>query len=467
MDKAGVKITIHKYIAVVSILLVLTMTVLDGTLVNVALPILAGEFHVSDSSAVWIVTIYQLVITTLLLPLSSIGDIYSYKRNYLIGIIVFTLGSLFCAVSGNFTMIIIARAIQGIGAAFVMGVNVALLRLIYPPQLLGRGLAINAMVVSIATAAGPTLAGAILSVAKWNWLFIINIPIGIIAFLMGFKFLPHNTPKSSRTKPDWLGGFENIVVFGLIFFSLGNFSLKGELGENIIMLVCGIVIGYFYIHHLKHKEKPIFPIDLLRIKVYSLSILTSTCSFMAQNIAMIAIPFLFLNGYGFSEITTGLLMTPWPLATMIVSPIAARLVENHNAGIIAAIGMLIYATGVVMLMIVPETSGVSEWNIAWRMALCGIGFGFFQTPNNIVMIKSTPIERSGAAGGMQSTARLSGQTLGATAVTIVFAFASKPTDAGSLSNGAPGVHIALIVAICFAIIAGMFSISRIKSLPKN
>ena len=157
-------------------------------------------------------------------------------------------------------------------------------------------------------------------------------------------------------------------------------------------------------------------------------------------------------------------MTPWPLATMIVSPIAARWVEKHNAGITAAVGMLIYAIGITMLVIVPTGGGISEWNIAWRMAICGVGFGLFQTPNNIVMIQSTPIERSGAAGGMQSTTRLVGQTLGATIVTLVFAFSSIPTDAGSLTNGAPGVHLCLYIAMAFSIVAGIFSISRASKI---
>ena len=149
---------------------------------------------------------------------------------------------------------------------------------------------------------------------------------------------------------------------------------------------------------------------------------------------------------------------------LIISPIGARLIERgYNAGIIAASGMLIFSIGVLFLMLAP-ISNISEWNVAWRMAICGVGFGLFQTPNNIVMIRSTPIERSGAAGGMQGTARLSGQTMGATIVSLVFAFSSLPTDAGSISNGAPGVHICLLIAICFAIIAGVFSISRIKKI---
>ncbi len=180
-----------------------------------------------------------------------------------------------------------------------------------------------------------------------------------------------------------------------------------------------------------------------------MSIATSVCSFIAQNIAMIALPFLYLNGYHFSEISTGLLMTPWPLATMIVSPIAARYVEKHNPGATAALGMGVFIIGVLLLIFTGTAP--SEWNIAWRMAICGVGFGMFQTPNNIVMVMATPVNRSGGAGGMQSTARLVGQTLGATIVSSVFALLAKETTA---------ISICLYISVAFALIAGIFSYTR-------
>lgn len=462
---SNIKSTIHRYIAITAVLMVLTMTVLDGTVVNVALPVLAKEFNVSDSTTIWIVTVYQLVITMLLLPASSLGDIYSYRRNYAVGIVVFTVGSALCALSGSFWMIVGARAVQAVGAAMVMAVNVALVRLIYPPEFLGRGLAVNTMVIAIASAAGPSLAGAILSVASWHWLFLINVPVGIVAFFMACRYLPQNPPRDHKVKFDWVSGLANIVVFGTVFYALGNFARGGDQLTNILLLVCGIIVGVFYIRHLRGHEQPMFPIDLLHSKLYSLSIMTYTGSFIGQNIAMIALPFLFLNGYGFSELTTGLLMTPWPLATMIVSPFAARFIEKHNAGATAAFGMLIYAIGLLLLLIAPQGS-VSEWDIAWRMAVCGAGFGIFQTPNATVMIQATPVSRSGAAGGFQSTARIGGQTLGATLVTLAFAWIAVPSDAGSLYNGAPGVRLALYIALAFAIIAGGFSLSRTKSVSK-
>lgn len=459
--------TIHRYIAIGSVLIVLAMTMLDGTVVNVALPVLAKEFRISDSSAVWVVTVYQLVITMLLLPVSSMGDIYSYRRNYIIGIIVFTCGSAFCGLSPSFELIIISRTVQGVGAAMVMAVNVALVRLIYPPEYLGRGLAVNTMVIAIASAAGPSLAGFILSVASWHWLFLINIPLGLVAFLMAYRYLPSNPPRDHKIKFDWVSAVANVIVFGSLFYALGNFAEGKDMLANSLLLACGIVAGIFYIRHLRGHEDPMFPIDLLHSRLYSLSIFTYTSSFIAQNIAMIALPFLFLNGFGFSELTTGLLMTPWPLATMIVSPFAARFIEKHNAGATAAFGMLVYAFGLFLLLTTPTEGIISEWDIVWKMALCGCGFGIFQTPNATVMISATPVSRSGAAGGFQSTARIGGQTFGATIVTLIFAWIASPADAGAVSDGAPGVHGCLIIALVCAVISGAFSISRFKSLSKS
>lgn len=449
------KFSIKNYTAVIAVLMVLIMTVLDVTVVNVALPVLAGEMGISDSLTVWIVTVYQLAITMLLLPLSSVGDLYSYKRNFLVGVAIFTGASVLCAMSRSFEMIVAARAIQGIGAACVMSVNIALTRLIYPRNILGRGLALNAMVIAIATAAGPTLAGAILSVASWHWLFLINIPFGIIAFFVGRKLLPQNMPKDHKIKYDWISALENIIVFGLIFYSLGNFARKGDIVTNIILLVIGIIVGVFYVRRQLNRESPMLPVDLLKIKLYTLSIATSVCSFIAQNLAMISLPFLFLNRFGFSEITTGLLMTPWPLATMIVSPLVARFIERHNPGATAAAGMGVYAIGVILLATLNATD-VTFLDIAWRMAICGIGFGLFQTPNNVVMVMATPVKRTGGAGGMQSTARLVGQTLGATLVTLVFA----------VSVPAQSVYICLYIALAMAAVAGLFSLSRVAGMKK-
>lgn len=425
------------------------MTVLDVSLINVALPIIGSEFGVSESTTVWLVTIYQLIIIMLLLPLSSLGDQYSYKRNFLTGVVLFTTGSALCAMSQSFDMLLISRAIQALGGGGVMSVNVALTRIIYPRNILGRGLALNAMFISIATAAGPSLAGWIMSITTWHWLFLINLPFGVLAFIIGRNTLPPNPNPLKHPHFDWLSGIYNVIFFGLVFYALGSFSRKGDALTSGIMLFIAFVSGFFYLQRQFNSDRPMLPVDLFKRRLYSTSIFTSVCSFMSQNLTTIALPFLFLTGLRLSELSTGLVMTPWPLATMIISPLAARFIEKHNPGFTAASGMIIFAVGLLFLIFLPSRAG--EWDIVWRMAICGIGFGFFQTPNNIVMVMATPVERTGAAGGMQSTARLTGQTLGSTIITIVFAIIPAIT---------PSVKTCLWIAFGFSLVASYFSLDR-------
>lgn len=441
----------RSYPAIFAVLTVLVMTVLDSTIVNVALPVLALDFNVSDSDTVWIVTIYQLVITMLLLPVSSIGDKFSYRKTFLAGTLIFTAASIGCALSPSLGWLLAARALQGLGAASVMGVNIALTRLIYPKKVLGRGLALNAMVIAISTAAGPTIAGAVLSAASWHWLFLINIPFGLAAFFIGKAKLPSNPHKEEKNRKgfDFISAVENMLVFGMLFYGFGMFSRKENPALACCLVAIGLGVGFLYVRRQLRITDPMLPVDLFRSRLFSLSIMTSVGSFIAQNVAMISLPFLFHNRYGFSEILTGVLMTPWSLATMTVAPIIARFVEKHNPERTAACGMALYACGIFLLLMLPA-EGASVWQIAWRMALCGIGFGMFQTPNNIVMVIATPLNRTGSAGGMQSTARLVGQTLGATIVTLVFAVTASGTS----------VAACLYVAMAFAILAGAFSISR-------
>lgn len=443
------KVPFKSYASITAVLLVLVMTVLDGTVMNVALPVIAANFRISDAQSVWIVTAYQLVITMLLLPVSSLGDLFSYRKAFLVGVSVFTIASIACAMSYDFTTLVVSRSLQGIGAACIMGVNIALTRLIYPKEILAKGLALNAAVIAVSTAAGPTLAGVILSTLSWHWLFIINVPLGLIALIVGFKLLPENARRSDDVKYDWVSAIENMIVFGLIFYSIGSISRNGDATIDITLFIVAVSVAFFYVRRQLNKQHPLLPIDLFRIPVFTLTLTTSTCSFIAQTMAMVALPFLFLNRYGFSEVTTGLLMTPWPLMTMLMAPVAAKLIEKMRPDLTATCGMAIFCAGLVTFTLLP-VSGVSEWNIAWRMALCGFGFGIFQTPNNVVMVTATPLSRTGGAGGLQSTARLVGQTLGATFVSLIFAIVSSDYS----------VHVALIMSATFAAVSAIFSLSR-------
>jgi MFS transporter, DHA2 family, multidrug resistance protein len=218
--------------------------------------------------------------------LASLGDIIGYRKVYLTGLLVFSVTSLGCAMSDSLWTLTLARVLQGFGAAAVMSVNVALVRLIYPQRHLGRGMGINALIVAVSAAAGPSVAAAILSVSSWPWLFAVNVPIGIAAFICGMKFLPQNPPKVGKPKFDVYSALLNALTFGLLISAISGFAQRQNslllLGEVVIMLV----VGTLFVRRQLTQEFPLLPVDLLRIPIFSLSVGTSICSFSAQMLAL-------------------------------------------------------------------------------------------------------------------------------------------------------------------------------------
>lgn len=438
----------QRYGAILTIVLGLTMAVLDGAIANVALPTIATDLNASPASSIWIVNAYQIAIVIALLPLSFLGDMVGYRRIYKIGLVVFTITSLICALSRSLEMLTLARVAQGLGGAALMSVNTALIRLIYPKRQLGRGMGINSFVVAVSSAAGPTIAAAILSLASWQWLFLINVPLGIISIFLVMRFLPPNSSASKITRFDLPSAMMNALTFGLLITALGGFA-QGQSGYLVLAeVIAMLIIGFFFVRRQLRMPVPLLPVDLLRIPIFSLSICTSICSFCAQMLAMVSLPFFLQTVIGRSEVETGLLLTPWPLATMVMAPLAGYLIEKVHAGLLGAMGLLIMACGLFGLALLP--SSPSDLDIIWRMALCGAGFGLFQSPNNHTIVSSAPGHRSGGASGMLGTARLLGQSSGAALVALLFNLA-----------GNSGTHTALLLAGSLAVIAAAISGLRV------
>jgi MFS transporter, DHA2 family, multidrug resistance protein len=405
----------RRYFAAAAIWLAISMSVLDGAIANIALPTISAELGASPAVAVWVINAYQLAITVLLLPLAAMGDRIGHARVYLPALGLFILGSLACALSHSLGMLIAARVLQGMGAAGIMSMNAALVRAIYPSAMLGRGMGYNAMVLAASAAAGPTIASLILSVASWPWLFAINVPFGIAAILLGRRCLPR-TPGHGRA-PDFVAAALSAAMLGLTIFGGESLAREGSL-SGAVLLAMGIGFGLVLVRREWHRPAPLVPLDLLRIPIFGLSILTSITSFAAQMLAFVTMPFLLQKVLGYSVVASGLLMTPWPLAVGLVAPFAGRLADRRSAGLLGGIGLAVFAAGLFALS--QLGSHPSAVDIVWRMALCGAGFGLFQSPNNRAMIGAAPRERSGAAGGMLATGRLLGQTTGAVAVASGF-----------------------------------------------
>ncbi len=392
------------------------MSVLDTSIANVALPTIGHELDATAEASVWVVNAYQIAIVMALLPVAALGEIVGYRRLFGIGLALFAAASFGCALAGDLAGLAAARFVQGFGAACVFGVTGALVRFTYPKAMLGRGIGLNALTIGIASAAGPGVAAAILSVASWRWLFAVNVPFSLLAVWLGFQFLPRAGGAARRF--DYGSAALNGVAFGLLFLGFSSVA-HGTTSYRVgVEFAAGLLAAAALIRRVRGQSNPLVPLDLLGIPILRLSYATSSCSFAATTLAVVALPFILQDRFGFGRVETGLLITALPLAIAAVAPISGRLVERVSAGLLGGIGLGVLAVGLCVLASLP--TGVAPVLIVLGSAVSGIGFGLFQTPNNRLMLGVAPAERSGAAAGMLATARLVGQTAGAVIVALLF-----------------------------------------------
>jgi len=312
------------------------VAVLDSAIANIALPSIAADLHVTPAASIWVVNAYQMAVIAALLPCASLGDIHGYRRVYAWGLALFTAASLGCALSPSLPVLTLARAVQGLGGAGIMSVNTALIRFIFPRTQLGRGMGINALIVATSSAIGPSVAAGILSVAHWPWLFAVNVPLGVLALTM-VRALPRTQPAGYRF--DVASAVMNAVTFVLFISALGGVAHAQPTGVVALQFARAALVGFLFLRRQIALPAPMLPVDLFRRPVFALTVATSVCSFLAQTSAYVALPFLLEVTLGRSQVATGLMMTPWPLAVGLVAPVAGRLADRFPAGILGGIGL--------------------------------------------------------------------------------------------------------------------------------
>jgi DHA2 family multidrug resistance protein-like MFS transporter len=438
----------QRWVAMLAIAVSVGMTVLVGGVANVALPTMANDLHASPAESIWVVNAYQLAVTVTLLPFASLGDIYGHRRVYCWGLALFIVSSLACALAPSMAFLVAARVVQGFGGAGIMSVNGALVRFIFPRAQLGRGIGFNGLVVSGCSAAGPSVAAAIMAVTSWPWIFLVQVPLGLLAFVLSLRSLPRTPLAGAPFDP--LSALLNALTFGLFITALDGVG-RGQpvLTIGLEFVVC-VVIGFVFVRRQLGLRAPMLPVDLFANPVFALSSATAVCAHAAQVIAMVSLPFYFQYIEGLSPIDIGVLITPWPTMLVIMAPISGRLADRYNTGMLGGIGLAIMSAGLVLVLTMPAQA--AHWNVAWRLAVCGLGFGCFQTPNNRLLIGSAPANRAGAGSGILSTSRLLGQTTGSALVALVFGL-----TAGSVGLG---TQISIGVAAGFAGVAMVLSSLR-------
>jgi DHA2 family multidrug resistance protein-like MFS transporter len=373
------------------------------------------------------------------LPFSALGARIGLRRLYQYGQLTFTVATVLCFFARSLPFLLVVRAIQALGAAAVLSVSSAMIRSIYPSRHLGRGLAVNNVVVSSSAALAPTLGGLVLAVAPWPWLFATAAPLGVLSLLLGRHALPE--PRRNSEPYDVLGAVLCALTFGLVIAGLESAVHGDSPVVSLAIVAAGAVLAVIFVRRELGEKSPILPVDLLSRPVLALSSTGSLLAFIASMTFILSLPFRLQQHYGFSP-PVGAVITPGH-GHDGGGPLAGMLSDRFPAGILGGIGMSIATTALLLMAFLPADA--THLDIVWRMALCGMGFGLFLAPNARLIVASTPLERAASAGGLISTTRLTGQTLGATVMAMLLAM--------QIGDG----RVPALVAAALAVIAGICS----------
>ena len=446
---------VRRNLSVVALLLTMLMTNIDSSIVNVALPQLSRDLKTTPSDVVWVVTAFLLAVSCAIPAMSGLADRIGRKRMFVIGTPIFTLASLACALSPSLGWLVAGRVAQGVSAAMLFAVVIPIYRRLFPPARLGTILGLNAMTVAIGISAGPALGGLILANLSWPWLFLINLPIGLVATTLGLLFIPHRVP--ARSPFDTVGALAAAAAIACFLLGVHQLAATSTLWFAALLLAACAVFVVLLVRVERRAERPVIPLALFNGK-FNLAVLTAFWSFFGQGVAFVALPFLFQTAYHATPLESALLFTPWPLVIVFVAPIAGRLADRYPSERLAVIGLSIFTAGLLSLSLLGAHPPI--WQVLASTAVTGLGFGVFQSPNNRDMMSAAPMHYASSAAGILNLNRSLAQSAGAGAVSMALVLAGA--SAGSLSSQASAANGALVVAVIGAAISVVVSVIKLR-----
>ncbi|HZE21310.1 MAG TPA: DHA2 family efflux MFS transporter permease subunit [Desulfobaccales bacterium] len=465
--------TAGKWIVLLIVDIGIFMATLDASIVNISLPKISLFFHVPLSGMVeWVIIAYLIVIASLLLILGRLADMVGQKLLWVLGLCIFTLSSALCGAAPSLALLVLFRALQGVGGAMIMALSPAMLTRAFPVTEWGRALGLLAVVVAAGTSAGPALGGIITQAFSWRWIFYVNVPIGILGVIATLRLLKE--PMQLRRGPlrfDALGAI--VLAVGLCCLMLG-LSFGQELGWDSLtiigLFVAAVVLLAAFVIHEKRQTHPIVDFSLFRNRLFSAAITTSFLCFLSLFAVMFLMPFYLEELLALPVDLAGLLMTAVPLTIAVVAPVSGWLSDRLGSRLLSSAGMAAVCLGLWFLS--QLTAQATPWDIVWPLVVTGFGQALFQPPNNNAIMSSVPRQRLGIASGFLSTVRVLGQSSsvaisGAIFVSLGGAEAGAALGRKSVLAAEPlkavfthAFHLALITCMVIASIGVFTSLMR-------
>ncbi|APH14254.1 drug resistance MFS transporter, drug:H+ antiporter-2 family protein [Clostridium sporogenes] len=393
------------------------MACLDSSIVNVALPVMAKELYTSMAGIQQVVTSYLIVISATILFFGRLGDIKGKTSVFKYGFIIFVLGSLLCGISTTLNFLIFSRIVQAIGAAMTMSTSQGIITHVFPANERGRALGISGTSVALGTLLGPPLGGLIISVVNWKYIFLINVPIGLLAFIAAMKYLPIDKVKKNQSL-DSKGAILFLICIVALFWAM----LKGQqIGYNHINIIISFIVSVicfivFIILESKIKN-PMLDLSIFKNRVFSVNIFCAFVMFIGISCINIIQPFYLEDVLKLSPSKTGLIMMAYPVVLTVVSPLSGYLSDKMGSKKLTLVGLIVTAIGLFYMAFLNERS--TFLIITLVLSLVALGSGLFQSPNNSLVMSSVEKSKLGIAGAINALIRNLGFIFGVSFSTTI------------------------------------------------
>ncbi|RHO59529.1 MFS transporter [Eubacterium sp. AM05-23] len=426
--------TYSKWSILFTVLIMTFMVTLDGSIVNVALPVMSSELNASMGDIEWVASIYLVVTCATILIFGRLGDMIGKVRIFQIGVILFTIGSLLCSISGTLPLLIGARVVQGLGSAAALANNQGIITESFPPDERGKALGFVSTFVALGSMTGPTLGGMILTVLPWTYIFLINIPVGVLSFLIGLRTLPNKKP----AKPGRLDAKGSVLLLLSILLLFGSFTLlqNGVSLPIIIGIIAGAVFLVLFIVVEKRMDDPLVPIGIFKNKMFSLNLFTMLTAFVAIGANNIIMPFYLQDARQFSPGMAGLLMTVIPLITAVMGPISGTMSDHIGSELPTMIGLIFTTIGLALMTMLGIDTTIAV--IILFLAVIAVGSALFQSPNNSLVMGSVSRDELGLVGSLAGLVRNMGMSVGITAGTSLLYSRMSDMAGYRVTNYIPG-----------------------------